>query len=243
MMEDSTITALEDVLRRVQAGHFHSQYDAMCLASVELENASATPENVRFTTPPGEVRPVRGLQGLCSEVLGILNSALVAEQAPLAFLQQQLQALRCSVLEGTSTSALESSEEKSVAGVAAGTKTLPTDWNVLPPAADEVPLPPPIALSSERGALLQPSSLVLSTRSAVHRRLQPLYDEAFSLIAVKTRALELIDALFAVYEADAARLATAGGLKHTTARAQYMIQPCLLDLLSHRFLDATEVCN
>jgi hypothetical protein len=253
------VAALEAVAARLHAGLFHSQYDAMCLASVELAltptatststgtgTGSHSGERVSFITALAEVRALRGLQGLSSELLGILNSATVSEQAPLAFLQQQLEALHCSVLDQREpTGGLNSKEDSHGNEVGkekvatSDTGTLASEWNSLPLASDELS-PGPVGLSKGE-LMLQPSSQILGMRSHTHRQLQPLYDEAFTLLANKTRTLELIDALIGSYVAGLARLATAGGIKYAMERAQYIVQPHLLDLLSHRYLDTTQV--
>lgn len=246
----STINALQDVLRRLQAGHFHSQFDAMCLASVELDTSSK--QRVSFATPLSAVKPIQGLQGLSSEILGILNSAVIAEQGTLAFLQQELEALHCSILLSSSEEAAETVEvgsdktfpsldysDENSQNLSRG--TLDSDWNSLPHASDEIARPP--LLLSRADLVLQPSSSVLSARSDTHRRLQPLYNETFELLAAKTLALELVDVLLGAYVQGAAGLAASNGIAYAAERAQYIAQPCLVDLLSHRFLDATRVCT
>ena len=242
-MEDSTCSsstkALEEVSRRLHAGFFTNQFDAMCLASVELDDrGSGAGQKVSFSTPLSSVKPLRGLQGLCSEVLGILNSAAIAEQGTLGYLQQQISLAESFIAEQEQEQHQQGPEIISRNGEmsTADEKKKDQEWNSLPPAGDETrPSARPCQL------LVPPSSQVLQARRGTHRRLQQLYDEVFELLAAKTRALELLDLLLAAYVQSVAGLAAASGLKHTTERAQYVSQPFLLDLLAHRFLDTAQV--
>lgn len=296
--------ALEEISRRLHAGHFTSQFDAMCLASVELNDynrshlstershthagtsgdtvsdattaADNTPpsllpqqqqqqQQLSFSTPLSmsehQVKPLRGLQGLCSEILGVLNSAVIAEQGTLGYLQQQIeqqqQQQQDQYEQAGGAAAMTISQNKSTGN----TTCMDSEWNFLPPAGDEhehrneggdkggvedVPLhppPPPLLLLSAPPLAVLPSSqqVLQARRAASRRRLQLLYDEVFELLAAKTRALEAVDALLGAYEDGIARLAEAAGLQHAAARAQVLSQPCLLDLLAHRFLDTTQV--
>jgi hypothetical protein len=211
-----------------------------------------------IATSLAQVRPLGGLQGLCAEVLGILNAAVIAEQGTLAYLQQRIRLLEAFVhdreqeegkIEGEGAhSQTAASFDHATTGT--GGVTLASEWNSLPLAGDEQLLPPhqqgllelPAALCSDRLAQ-RPSKPVLEARRDVHRRLQPLYDEVFELLAAKTRVLEQLDALLGAYAEHTARLAAHSGLKHTLERAQFVVQPCLLDLLSHRFLDTAQVSS
>ena len=290
---NNSIEALEEISRRLHAGHFTSQFDAMCLASVELDyqslshshtstDSSHTPASPRdkgtatdmptdtppspseifFATPLSEVKPLRGLQGLCSEILGVLNSAVIAEQGTLRYLQQQIDHLQSCAPPSTQQGgdALNTITTRSTVGStthhtsSASSSIKDNEWNLLPLATDELEhsdrkggvenvqmSPPPLRPPCAPLALLPSSQVLQARRAAPRRHLQLLYDEVFDLVVAKTRALEAVDSLLGGYEESIARLAAASGLQHTTQRAQYLSQPCLRDLLAHRFLDTTQV--
>lgn len=217
----TALKSLEEVFCRVRVGHFVSQFDAMCLSSVEVlesattisNNADIESKSVVISPIQNEVKSLGGLQGLCDEVGDILNSALITEQTTLGYIQLRIGKLNDSIKQQELG---EGEGEDNISNI-----------------------------STTSAAPLSAVHSTVSTQQIINKQNQhqvkKLYNESYSLLASKTRSSEYLSVIFSAYMEALSCAAERGGVRWAAERASHVVLPRLGDLKEHRFLDTTQV--
>jgi hypothetical protein len=207
-MDSKVLDAFDKVRSRLNCGDYHTKFDAMSIASLELEKI-VTIEDIEGVN-------ILGLEKLCSDISQVLNSGVVDQQAIVALAKDE-----CSIL----THIAEKSRYVPAAEEEKGS------WDSLPDALGH-------DLPQNRSSLLS----VVVARKELHVRLQKVHDDLQQLMEAKLYAFEFVDSLMLAYASGLSELATvSSSLAGAEEKVQRVLEPRVLTLMTHRFLNTAEV--
>ena len=233
-MNSKIIELFEKLRYKLGNGDYASKFDAMSIASLELEETKLISEKAQVN--------ILGIEKLCSDINQVLNSAAIDQQAILAFANDEYNLLvqLCEKMKFDNDSNHLQAQDGDMS------------WDTLP---DAIKADVAMEFSSF-------SSLLL--RRDLHVRFQRLHDDVQLLMESKLSAFEYVESLMLSYAGlyfinvvnscqvavllgdlttdELAELASESSqLPGTERKVRLVLEPRALTLTSHRFLDTSEV--